>query len=115
MGNTNINLDEELKTKAKQAGINISNLTERAIKDKLNVKEFQVSDNLICHECKRPGRQETIDDVRMANRKAANENDHDRPLNHSKKDLLTWIYPGEYWICNSCLRTKLSMVSVAKK
>ena len=66
MGNTNINLDEELKSQAKQAGINISDLTERAIKAKLNVREVQIGLEETCRICGKVGRKETIEDVKKA-------------------------------------------------
>ena len=90
MGNTNINVDEELKQKAKEVGINISALTEKAIKDKLGQKEVQIRDNDKCFFC---GRIE---------KKATAQN----PIG------LTWLYPDMKWICDTCLRSKIRHIPV---
>lgn len=93
MGNTNINLDNELKAKAKEVGINISQLTEYAIKTKLGLQTV----NLPTEEgerCKKCGRIET---------KAIREH----------TDGLTWLCPDEIWVCDSCLKSAIRKIAVA--
>lgn len=87
MGNTNINIDDELKQKAKEAMINISATAEKAIKDKLNIKELEIKDR--CEFC---GKEEP---------KAYMDN-----YNHIYHDGLTWLCPDEKWICSSCVKLK---------
>ena len=94
MGNTNINLDEELKKKAKQAGINISGITEYAIKEKLNYKEITINTAEICHDCGREGPKEKASNV--------DEDPH----------AMTWLWPDEIWLCNICLRSRVRHVPV---
>src|SRR3990167_8390609 len=83
MGNTNINLDEDLKQKAKEAMINISAVTEKAIKDKLNIVEVVIKD--ACEFCGK-------DEVKAS-----------KSTNYIG---LTWLCPDERWICESCLDKK---------
>ena len=83
MGNTNINVDDDLKAKAKERFMNISELTNRAIRERLAIKEVDTS----CDNCDFCGRKE---------KKA------------TAKDLIgmTWLCPDEKWICSHCLEQK---------
>ena len=46
---TSLNIDHEIIDKAKKAGINLSDFTERSLKDKLNYKEIEIKDK--CDFC----------------------------------------------------------------
>lgn len=105
MGHTTITLDEELREKARLAQINISALTEDAIRKKLNLKEIDVSESLKCEFCGREGYIETAEMVKPT----TNTID---PV--ELPNALTWLCPDEKWICNKCLRIKAKMVSVAR-
>jgi ribosomal protein L37AE/L43A len=104
MGNTNINIDDELKQKAKESCINISKITEQAIRDKLRIKEIQIKESLKCEFCGNEGVQETALDVETET------NTKDELSNPTK---LVWLYPDEKWICNSCLRRRARRVMTA--
>ena len=97
MGNTNINLDEELKKKAKQACLNISAIAENAIREKLNYKEISISTDEECHDCGRPGPKETAKNI--------DKDPH----------AMTWLYPDEIWLCNVCLRRRFNAVAVRQR
>lgn len=101
MGNTNINLNEELKKKAKQTGLNISALTEHAIKEKLGEKKVKPNETLKCQFCGRRGYRETAEEALLEFQK-------------NEPNALTWLWPDEKWICNSCLRRKMLSVAAAK-
>ena len=87
---TTITIDSDLRKQAKQAGINISALTERAIKDKINIKEVKIETK--CFFC---GKDEP---------KAYFEYPPNQPEIYH--DGLTWLCPDEKWICSRCLRFK---------
>lgn len=89
MTHVNINLDPETVKQAKEAMINISALTERAIKEKLNVRE--VKDAIKCEFC---GKDEP---------KAYFEYIGKTEIYH---DGITWLCPNEKWICIKCLAYK---------
>jgi len=54
-----------------------------------------------CGFCGREGEKETADNL------DASVNIKDPVKNPS---LLSWLYPDELWICNSCLRMKVSSI-----
>ena len=88
---TTLSIDEELKKKAEEAGLNMSAVAERAIRSKLNYKEIEIKD--FCEFCGRAEQKAT-----------------------AKKPVgLTWLCPDEKWICNSCLRHKINNVPIANK
>ena len=81
---TTITLDSEMKKKAKKLGINISALTERAIKEKAGMVEINMNADS-CDFC------------------------HKEMLKASAKKPhigLTLIMPDEKWICHNCLRRR---------
>ena len=84
---TNITIEPSLIEKAKEKFLNVSELTEKAIKEKLNTKE--VVDGEKCEYC---GREEPKAYV-----------NHRTDEYH---DGLTWLYPDEKWICSKCLKDK---------
>lgn len=84
---TSLNIDEEVINEAKRNFINMSELAERAIKEKLGKKEVEIDERILnCEFCDREGEKENINTL---NKKDSN---------------LTWLYPDERWICNRCLR-----------
>lgn len=87
---TNLSIDEEVKKKAQQVGMDLSEIAERAFKAKLNMKEITIKD--ICEFCNR----ETP--------KASNENNYTG---------LTWLCPDEKWICISCLKRMSADVAIS--
>ena len=89
---TTITLDSELKKEAKARLINISGFTEETLREKLGKKQVEIDKATNCELCGREGEQEKWD--------FKNNREH---LN-TKSNGLTWLYPDQIWICNSCLR-----------
>lgn len=84
---TSITIDPELLKQAQEKLINVSGLTEAAIREKLGKKEVTMSEAEKCEFCGIEGEQETTETVNQSSRG------------------LTWLFPDEKWICNSCLKT----------
>lgn len=82
-------VDHELYNKAKLL-MNVSDVAEKAIKAKLNIKEIYVRD--ACEFCGKP------------EEKASKETGYKG---------LTFLCPDEKWICGSCLDFKKRTVHVA--
>ncbi len=80
---TNLSIDEDIKKKSQQVGMDLSEVAERAFREKLKMKEIQIKD--ICEFC---GREEE---------KASKKTGYIG---------LTWLCPDEKWICESCLAYK---------
>lgn len=89
---TNISIDPNLLQKAQENYINISGLTENAIRNKLMRKEveIQMQEEPHCEFC---GKEEPKAFI-------------DHQNNDTYHDGLTWLYPDERWICSSCLGRK---------
>ena len=87
---TNLSIDVEIKKKAKEAQIDLSSTAEKAFKEKLRIKDVEVHEpeDLKCQFCNRPGKKDTIDNL------------------NKNSNSLTWLWPDEKWICNSCLHKK---------
>ncbi|KKK73384.1 hypothetical protein LCGC14_2894360 [marine sediment metagenome] len=94
---TNISIDNDLRKKAEQANLNISGLTEHAIKEKLNYKDVTISTDEACKDCGRPGPKEKASNI--------NKDPH----------AMTWLYPDEIWLCNICLRRRYMQVHVGHR
>ena len=90
---TTISIDNELLEKAQEKMINVSGLTEYAIRQKLRIKEVEISEALKCDFCGVEGEQETIENL------------------NSKSTNLVWLYPDERWICNSCFLHKSRQIT----
>ena len=88
---TNLSIPDDLVKLAKDAQINMSAVAEKAIKERLNIKEVRIKD--ICEFCGRP------------------EPKASKATNYIG---LTWLCPDEKWICESCLDSKKRKVSVTK-
>jgi len=89
---TTLTVDEDLMEKVKKKELNISEILENAIKDRLGIVEFAVELSDKCDICGRELRKAT----------AENQNG------------LIWLYPDEKWICPRCLRNKVKKVIAGK-
>ena len=86
-----ISIDESLHEKAKEHG-NFSELVERSVRHKLEVKDVEIpmNDQEKCFDCKREQRKATRDNL----------------------DGLNWLFPDEVWICNSCLNRRAARIAI---
>jgi len=75
-------IDAELHEEAKKKRLNISEILENAIRERLNKTEVLITEAQKCEFCGKEMEKAT------------------------RKELkgLTWLYPDEKWICPSCLR-----------
>lgn len=86
---TPLTIDSEVKRKAKEALLNMSEIAEDALRKRLGRKEVEVNITIKkCEFCGREGIRETADTINQL------------------ENGLTWLYPDEKWICNSCLSVK---------
>ena len=88
----NISVDSDLNKKAKLAQINISDLTEKAIRDKLEIKQVEIQRGDKCEVCGRVDRQATREDMYGLN----------------------WLWPEGIWICNTCLTNRIEILKQKK-
>ena len=95
---TTLNVEDDLIQKAKEKGINISEELENSLKDRLHLIDVQINTTTDkCEFCGKEGERETAKDLQpITNIKN----------NVKNENLLTWLYPDERWICNTCLRKK---------
>ena len=91
--NVMTSIDSELHDKAKEALLNVSGITEWAIKQKLNQKEVIVQTDV--ENCEFCGREE---------QKATAKN-----LNG-----MCWLENYRQWICTTCLRDKVKEIKRSK-
>ena len=89
---TTINIDINLVKEAKRKFLNISKLTEEAIKDKLKKTDVTIEEPDKCHVCGRVEEKATADNLMG----------------------MTWLWPDEKWICDSCLNYKKKGVHVGQ-
>lgn len=93
-----LSVDSEVVAKAKENMWNLSEVTEAALREKMNQKEVIVEDALCCAYCSKEMPQAYVD--------------HDT---RELVDGLTWLYPYEEWICPSCLRNEsIKLVKTAQ-
>ena len=85
-----LNVEDDLIEKAKGNFLNISEIAEKAIKEKLGQQEVVM--DITVEECEFCGKKEE---------KATATN----------LEGLTWHWPDERWICNSCLGDKKRRVN----
>lgn len=89
---TPLSIDEEIKKKAKEAGINMSAIAEEALKDKLDLKEALIDNKIMkCEFCGREQEKAYVDRSRFKEKYVPG---------------LTWLWPDEKWICSSCLYSR---------
>ena len=86
---TTLTIDDELIECAKKNFLNISEIAEKALREKLERLTIEIHKSIDC--CEFCGKQ--IE-------KATNKN-----LNG-----LSWLYPDEKWICPTCLYHKVSEI-----
>ncbi len=99
---TSLSVDDDLIQQAKDKDLNISELTEEAIKSKLGFVDVAIDTTIEkCEFCGKEGKKETVEDIRSS----TNTKD---PVQYPT--LLTWLWPDEKWICNACLRNKSKKV-----
>ena len=90
---TSLNIDSEVVQQAKERGINMSEIAESAIKKKIGIQEVNSSEDVkFCPDC------QTGFDEGMAEIKG-----------------VTWLCPDEHWICNNCLRYRISKIPIANR
>jgi hypothetical protein len=85
-------IDADIKAQAKAKGYNISEVLEEALVKKIEqatMKEKTYSEHR-CEFCGKPDRLATRDDLTG----------------------LTWLWPDERWICESCLSRKYAALAV---
>jgi post-segregation antitoxin (ccd killing protein) len=90
---TQMTIEQEVKEKAKELGFNISEVAEEALIKKIEeatMKE-KVNSEHRCEFCGKIDRLATRDDLTG----------------------LTWLWPDERWICESCLKAKTAAMTVA--
>ena len=81
---TTLTINDEVIKEAKERGINISQLTENALKREFGEVTFNTNDGSKCQFCNEEG------------------------IKATKENLtgICWLWPDEMWICNKCLREK---------
>lgn len=99
-----VSINKELHEKAKRL-MNISEVAEDAIKEKLGEKIIQPNETFTCQFCGKEGYKETSDMVKSATKT-------EEPIEYP--NALTWLWPDEKWICNSCLRRKSKDLPVSQ-
>lgn len=80
----NATIDHDLLRRAKEKGLNVSGVLNTAIAQKLESVNVDIEKPEKCEFCGRPEAKATAQ----------------KPIG------LTWLWPDERWICNSCLTSK---------
>ena len=93
---TTLSIDHELIERAKERELNMSELAEEAIKDKLGVVSVDIEKATKCEFCDKKGEIESPEDIKYTDTRDVVEH----------PTLLTWLWPDQKWICNACLREK---------
>lgn len=88
---TMVSINDDLKKKAKERFWNISDITDRAIREKLGRISIEINEPIVCEFCGKEDRTATKDDLLG----------------------LTWLWPDEKWICENCLRHERSAIAMA--
>lgn len=87
----NLTCDDGLITEAKKRTLNLSEFFEQKLYERLKYQDVKIKESLKCEFCEREGTQETKEDIKLKG--------------HFKEpNKLTWLFPDEKWICNTCLR-----------
>jgi hypothetical protein len=82
---TTLTINDNIIQEAKKNFLNMSEIAENAIRDKLGKKDVEI--DTIVDECEFCGKKE-------------------KQATYEDSVGLSWIYPDERWICNSCLKSK---------
>lgn len=85
---TTLSVDADILQRAKQRHFNMSEISENALREKLGEININIQESEICEFCKAEGIKETAETA------------------NSSPTGLSWLYPDERWICNSCLTRK---------
>lgn len=103
---TSVRIDSELKEQAKSRMINISGLLEASLREKLGKKEVEVDISIgHCEICHREEKKAVAIPDKVYKNKII-------PGGATKG--LTWLWPDEKWVCNSCLNHLGRKISAAK-
>ena len=89
----NLSIDDTLNAVSTDNGWNMSEILEEAIKDKMqkaSMAELVKSEHK-CDFCGKPDRLASRDDL----------------------EGLTWLWPDERWICESCLKRKSAAIAIS--
>ena len=92
--NVMISIDNELHQQMKNGLYNVSEVAEKAFRDRLGKKEVEIDETV--NACEFCGRE-------LDKAKASNPNEG-----------LTWLYPDEKWICPNCLKFKSRLIYSTK-
>ena len=80
-----VTVDEDLPKQAKEKGMNISEIANKSIKEAVtDITNVNIKALGKCEFCGKEDRKATRDDLYG----------------------LTWLWPDERWICNSCLKNQ---------
>jgi len=96
-GRTTISIDNDLVEEAQKKFLNISAVTEQAVKEKLGKVEVSIDQPEICSDCGLECPKETAEDIPSKR----------TTLGTANPNRLTWLYPDEIWICNACLEKRI--------
>ena len=88
---TTMNIDHEVLEKAREMGINMSEVAENALKKQYGQTLDTPDEDLSCFKCNRKMRKATADDL----------------------DGLVWLNPEEVWCCPECEKRRIKAVMVA--
>lgn len=79
-------IDSEVHAQIKAKGLNVSEIAENALREELDLQKIEIKTKI--DHCEFCGRKE----------KQAEPNDPHHGL--------TWLWPDEKWMCDSCMRRK---------
>lgn len=90
--NVMITLEEETHKRAKENLLNISQITEKTLREKLSNKINADEEELRCNFCGIHLPKQTADDLTKG---------------------LCWLCPDEIWVCPRCLKAKIRKSTIA--
>jgi hypothetical protein len=112
----NISVDHTIVEMAKEKGFNISDLTSKAIKDKLKLpaNETRIKCAYCGWEHLKDGKPnfETGNDMREAEKEALSDGNEGHALDYCDPTALTWLANYDQWICNKCLKEAIRRISI---
>lgn len=88
----NLSVDSELANEGREKMINMSELMESALRDKLNKRQLEIEEGKQCAKCYKPMREATEDDL----------------------NGLMYVLPFYEWLCPQCLEQEKRKVPVAQ-
>jgi uncharacterized protein with PIN domain len=81
---TTLSVEQELLERVKETSMNMSDILNTALRDRLGIKVVEIPEGNKCEYCGREMRQATKDDM----------------------NGLYWFFPDEKWICPLCDKMK---------